>query len=59
MANKATKFYNAVFASIQTKKPKNIDAKCELDSTGFARPDGCLSVPNNLYDLPKRKTKVE
>lgn len=59
MANKATKFYDAVFASIQTKNPKNIDAKIELNSTGFAKLDAVADVTAHNIGNPNKKSKVE
>jgi hypothetical protein len=59
MSNKASKFYSAVFSSIETKNPKNIDAKSELNSTGFAKLDACADVTAHEIGHPNKKTKVE
>ena len=60
MSNKASKFYDAVFASIQTKNPKNAgNVESELNSKDFAKLDApCDTTAHNIGN-PIKKTKVE
>ncbi len=60
--SKAKKFYGAVFASIETKIPKNAgNVKAELDSIGsdFATLNACVDVTANQIGHGNKKTKVE